>query len=153
MLQFKIRALAPDEPPPMQLLLLADPSEEIIFSYLHQSHTFVAEHATEIVGALVFQLQDNSTAEIMNVAVEEDWQGKGIGRQLVAYAIDLARQQSIKRLFVCTGNSTLPALALYKRCGFTIESIDKGYFLRNYPQPIFENGLQCTDRVKLRLEL
>lgn len=152
MTAMQIRALAPGEPLPMPLLLLADPSEELILSYIHQSHTFVAEKAGAIVGVLVLQPQ-GQLAEIRNVAVDAQHQGQGIGRKLVEFAIAWAREQSIKQLLVCTGNSSLPALALYQRCGFRVASIDEGYFVRTYPEPIFENGLPCTDRIKLRLEL
>ena len=152
MLMINIRALAPGEPLPMHLLLLADPSEELILSYIHRSYTLVAEKAGTIVGVLVLQPQ-GQMAEIRNVAVDEKYQGQGIGRLLLEHAIALARVQSINQLIVCTGNSSFPALALYQRCGFSVESIDKGYFLRTYPEPIFENGVPCTDRIKLRLEL
>ncbi|SFG70583.1 GNAT family N-acetyltransferase [Pontibacter chinhatensis] len=148
----QIRALASGEPLPLPLLLLADPSEELILSYIQQSHTFVAEKAGTIVGVLALQPQ-GQMAEIRNVAVDTQHQGQGIGRKLVEFAIAQARQQRIKQLLVCTGNSSIPALALYQRCGFRVESIDKDYFLRTYPEPIFENGLPCTDRIKLRLEL
>lgn len=148
----QIRTLVPGEPLPMPLLLLADPSEEFILSYIQQSHTFVAEKAGAIVGVLVLQPQ-GQMAEIRNVAVDAPHQGQGIGRKLVEFATAQAREQRIKQLLVCTGNSSLPALALYKGCGFRVASIDKGYFLRTYPEPIFENGIPCTDRVKLRLEL
>ncbi|MDX5483208.1 MAG: GNAT family N-acetyltransferase [Hymenobacteraceae bacterium] len=147
-----IRALAPGEPLPMHLLLLADPSEELVLSYIRRSHIFIAEQDDGVAGVLVLQL-GGDVAEIMNVAVAEKAQGQGIGQQLVAHAIKQAKLQGTKQLIVCTGNSSLPALALYRRCGFRVGSIDSGYFLRKYPAPIFENGLQCTDRIKLRLEL
>jgi ribosomal protein S18 acetylase RimI-like enzyme len=147
-----VRTLAPDEPLPMQLLLLADPSEELILSYIRQSHTLIAEHAGAVVGVLVWQ-QQGEAAEILNVAVDGKHQRQGVGRLLVTHAIAQARELSIKQLIVCTGNSSTPALALYKHSGFAVESIDPGYFLRTYPEPIFENGLACTDRIKLRLEL
>ncbi|NEM96462.1 GNAT family N-acetyltransferase [Pontibacter burrus] len=148
----RIRALSPTEQPPMHLLLLADPSEELVLSYLHKSRIFVAEKAGTIVGVLVLQPQGQQ-AEIMNIAVAEQQQGQGIGRLLLKHAIMQASKQKIKQLVVCTGNSSLPALSLYQGCGFSVVSIDEGYFLRAYPEPIFENGLPCTDRIKLRLEL
>lgn len=43
--------------------------------------------------------------------------------------------------------------ALYQRCGFSIESIEKDYFVRHYPDPIYENGIECRDMVRLRMEL
>ena len=152
MTSINIRTLALHEPLPMHLLLLADPIEEFVFAYIHNSQIFVAEQEKEAVGVLVLQ-QRGDAAELMNVGVAEKAQGQGIGRQLVEHAMEQARQKSIKQLIVCTGNSSLPALALYKSCGFSVESIDKDYFLHNYPEPIIENGLPCTDRIKLRLEL
>lgn len=146
-----IRTMQPHEPLPMHLLLDADPSEEIVLSYISQSQTFIAESRQELVGVMVLK-PEGDKAEIMNVAVEEAWQNKGIGRQLVEHAKQMAQRQGAKQITVCTGNSTLPALALYQRCGFTVQSIEKDHFLRNYPEPIFENGMQCKDRVKLVLE-
>ena len=152
MASIKIRILALHELLPMHLLLLADPKEDFVFAYIHTSQVFVAEQEKEAAGILVLQ-QKGNTAEIMNVAVAEKARGQGIGRQLVEHAIEQAKEKSTKQLIVCTGNSSLPALALYKRCGFVVDSIEKDYFLHNYPEPIIENDLPCTDRIKLRLEL
>lgn len=152
MAAIRIRALSSSEQLPMHLLLLADPSEELILSYIHKSLAFVAEKAGAIVGVLVLQLR-GQIAEIMNIAVAEQQQGQGIGHLLLKHVIHQTSRQNVKQLIVCTGNSSLPALSLYQRYGFRVESIDKGYFLRTYPEPIFENGLLCTDQIKLRLEL
>ena len=40
-----------------------------------------------------------------------------------------------------------------QRCGFSIESIEKDYFVRHYPEPIYENEIECRDMVRLRMEL
>ena len=29
----------------------------------------------------------------------------------------------------------------------------KQYFVRHYPEPIYENGIECRDMVRLRMEL
>ena len=64
-----------------------------------------------------------------------------------------ARAAECRILEVGTGNAGIGQLALYQRCGFSIESIEKDYFVRHYPEPIYENGIECRDMVRLRMEL
>jgi ribosomal protein S18 acetylase RimI-like enzyme len=106
-----------------------------------------------IVGEYVLLATRPQTAEIVNLAVSEDMQGRGIGRQLVLHAVELARQDGFKKLEIGTGNSSLGQLALYQKCGFRMASIDRNFFTRHYPQPIYENGLQCRDMVRLAMNL
>ena len=48
-----IRKLNLDEEPPMDLLLLADPSKVIVEEYLQRGECFVAESGTRIIGVYV----------------------------------------------------------------------------------------------------
>lgn len=48
-----------------------------------------------------------------------------------------------------TGNSSIDQLAFYQKCGFRIAAIDPDFFIRHYPEPIFENGIQCRDMIRL----
>lgn len=52
-----------------------------------------------------------------------------------------------------TGNSSIQRLALYQKCGFRMASIDHDFFLKHYDEPIYENGIQCMDMVRLSLVL
>ena len=36
-------------------------------------------------------------------------------------------------------------MAFYQRYGFRVTSIDHDFFVKNYPEPIFENGIQLFD--------
>ena len=55
---------------------------------------------------------------IHTLAVHPAYQGRGVARQLLAYAQTLARQAGMRalRLDVCVGNT--PAIRLYEQCGF-----------------------------------
>ena len=44
-------------------------------------------------------------------------------------------------------------MALYTRCGFRMEWIDRGFFSLHYPEPILEAGLPCTDMVRMGMLL
>ncbi|WP_047981762.1 GNAT family N-acetyltransferase [Ornithinibacillus contaminans] len=149
----EIRKLRADEKAPMELLLLADPSEEMIKKYVNAGECFVAESKQQIVGIYVLFPTKPDTIELVNVAVVEDLHGSGIGKQLVMHAIKQAKIMGYKTLEVGTGNSSIGQLALYQKCGFRITEIEWDYFVKHYPEKIVENGIWCRDRVCLVMDL
>ncbi|WP_390620959.1 GNAT family N-acetyltransferase [Brevibacillus massiliensis] len=93
------------------------------------------------------------TVELVNIAVDEQHKGKGIGKRLVTHAIQQAKFKGYKTIEVGTGNSSIGQLALYQKCRFRITGIDRDLFVRHYPQEIFEQGIQCRDMVRLSRDL
>jgi ribosomal protein S18 acetylase RimI-like enzyme len=91
--------------------------------------------------------------ELVNIAVAEKQQGRGIGKQLVLHAIETAKSLGSKSLEVGTGNSSVGQLAFYQKCGFRIVGVDRDFFTRHYSKPIYENGIQCRDMIRLVLHL
>ena len=57
------------------------------------------------------------------VAVDEEYQHRGIGRALVKHAISYAYKLQGKDLSVATQLDNKPACRLYSRCGFSLESV------------------------------
>lgn len=148
-----IRKIEKDEAIPWPLLELADPSLEKVKAYVESGDLYVALINNHIVGEYVLMLTSEKAAEIMNVAVDPAWQGKGIGKRLVLDAIERAKDKGVVRVEIGTGNSSIGQIELYKKCGFTITGIEKGFFLKNYPDPIYENGVRCEDMVRMALTL
>jgi ribosomal protein S18 acetylase RimI-like enzyme len=148
-----IRPLSNNESPPMPLLLLADPSEQLVLDYIRRGQCFVAETEGNIVGVYVLLPTRPKTAEIVNIAVAPEHQGKGIGKQLVQHAIETTKQQGYQTIEIGTGNSSIGQLALYQKCGFRITGIDKDFFVRHYTEPILENGIPCRDMIRLAQDL
>ncbi|MEF2244623.1 GNAT family N-acetyltransferase [Paenibacillus sp. IITD108] len=148
-----IRYLAEGEAAPMPLLLLADPSEKLVQQYLKSGHCLVAEENGEIVGVIVLVKKASAKMEIINVAVAEACQGKGIGKQLIKRAIQEASQLGAKTLEVGTGNSSIYQLLLYQKCGFRITEVEKDFFIKHYDEPIIENGIPCVDMIRLSMNL
>ena len=142
----------PSEQAPMALLLEADPSPVTIASYLQEGHCVVARLNDAIVGVYVIKALTASTWELMNIAVAPEHQSQGIGALLLHHAIDQARQLGAKRLELGTG-SFGHQLTFYQRAGFRVVAVEPDYFLTHYPEPLFENGLQYRDRLRLALEL
>lgn len=149
----EIRRLRTNEHPPMELLLLADPSRKLIEEYLGRGECYVTEADNRIVGTYVLLPTRPDTVELVNVAVAEELHGRGIGKQLVLHGVRTAKSKGFKTLEVGTGNSGVGQLALYQKCGFRIVGVDLDFFVRHYPEPIFENGMPCRDMIRLSQDL
>jgi hypothetical protein len=44
-------------------------------------------------------------------------------------------------------------LSFYQRFGFRVDSVWKNHFINNYDDPIFEDGIQLKDMLRLTLKL
>lgn len=149
--ELQIEQLQNREEIPWDLLLLADPSREVIEAYLPKSQIFLGTLDNKIIGVYVLTALENGVIELKNVAVDKTHQGKGFGKQLIMDAIARTKQQGAKRIEVGTGNSSLLQLALYQKCGFRIVGIEKDFFIKNYKEKIIENGIRCVDMIRLAI--
>jgi ribosomal protein S18 acetylase RimI-like enzyme len=143
------RPLTEGEEKPYSLLLLADPSKAIVDAYLKSSHIFIADLHNEVVGAIVLQAQEEGIIEIKNVAVMPALQGQGIGLYLLKNAVLSARKMNFNTIQIGTANSSIGQLYLYQKAGFEITAVKKNFFTDNYPEPIYENGLQARHLIML----
>ncbi|MBD7966829.1 GNAT family N-acetyltransferase [Paenibacillus gallinarum] len=152
-MEYTIRSLEKEDPVPYDLLLLADPSKAVIDEYIHRGQISVAVSHGEIIGIVVLLHTRPQTYEIVNLAVKEECQGKGIGKVLLRYALDQAKDQGATTMEIGTGNSSLDQLGFYQREGFRITGIDRDFFIKHYPDPIIENGIPCVDMLRLSKEV
>ena len=90
---------------------------------------------------------------LKNIAIDKAFQGRGFGKRLLKYADEISRQSNYNQLIIGTGNSSIGQLYLYQVQGFEIDHIEKDYFLYNYHNPFFENGIQCKHKVVLVKQL
>jgi len=138
---------------PMDLLLLADPSEELVKSYLEKGTCYIAELSGEIVGVILIMETKPYTVEIMNLAVKEELHNNGIGKKLLLFAIEEIKKGDTKIIEIGTGNPGVVQMLLYQKCGFRIVDIDFDFFRRTHPEPIYENGIECRDMIRMRIDL
>ena len=87
-----------------------------------------------------------------NISIKADRQAQGIGTQLLRYALKELAVLCIRQVELGTGTFG-HQLAFYQRLGFRVEAVVKNHFLENYPDPIFENGIQHKDMLRLCLNL
>lgn len=142
-----------EETPPMDLLLLADPSIRLVKEYVNRGHCYVAEESSQPIGVYVLLPTRPDTIELVNVAVSENLHGRGYGKQLVNHAVDQARELGYATIEVGTGSTGVAQLALYQKCGFRMTGIDWDFFVRHYDEEIYENGMRLRDMVRMSLDL
>lgn len=148
-----IKKLGAGENIPYDLLLLADPSTEAVDEYVHRGDCYIAIMDNNIIGVYVLIKTRPFTMELVNVAVDENYQGKGIGKALVNDSINKARESGAKVIEVGTGNPGASQLMLYQKCGFRLVGIDRDFFKKHYEEEIMENGIRCIDMVRMSQDL
>lgn len=136
---------------PMDLLQLADPSRAKIEGYLRQSRCFIATLKGQSIGVCIVKQISTDTHELMNISVAPEHQQNGIGKKLLRHVIISTREAKSNRLEVGTGTFGYQ-LAFYQREGFRVDVIDKDFFLVNYEEPIYEDGIQLKDMLRLVLK-
>ena len=152
-MKLEIRKLGHSEKPPMDLLLEADPSEEMIEKYLYAGECYIAEGEGEIVGVFVLMPNTAHEIEIKNISVLEKYQHQGVGKDIVKYVVRIAKLEGYEELIVKTADVSKDAIKFYEKMKFTHDFTVKGYFIQYYDQPIMENGKQATDQVVMKRKL
>ncbi len=99
------------EPKPMQ----ADYAAAIAF------HRIDLAHAGKDLAGLIETIAEPDHLLIENVAVLPSWQGRGIGRTLMAHAEQLAATLRYRELRLYTNQAFTENVALYRRLGYRVE--------------------------------
>ena len=135
------------------LLLLAEESESALrWSLEHMADAvYRVDLGAALVGAVTMRWQGAAT-EILELGVAPAEQGRGLGRQIVAWLADEARRRGKRQLIVGTGNSSLGNIAFYQKCGMRMDHVRPNYF-GYYRSPIYEHGIQKRDLLVFRLDL
>ena len=113
----------------------------------------IAKYRGEVIGVYALLRHATTRFELMNIAVRDDFRGKGFGRWLLGHAIGVAESKGARVIEVGTGNSSFANLAFFQRSGFRITGVVRDYYVDNYPQTIVENDIARRDMVRLTLEL
>ena len=153
-MEVSIFKLSDQSKAPYDLLLLADPHKESIEKYLSNGTCFIVENDNEdVIGCYVLKSNSPIEVEIVNIAVEERYQGKGIGKQMLNHAIDYAHGCGYTKLAIGTANSSIYQLYLYQKIGFDIDRIEKDHYLHFYPDTLEENGIPTKHKILLTMDL
>ena len=90
-------------------------------------HILIAEMDGAAVGTCALVVMPDETFELVKMAVSESHQGQGIGRELMASAVETARRVGAKRLHLETNSVLAPAIRLYESFGFIRVATDSEF--------------------------
>jgi ribosomal protein S18 acetylase RimI-like enzyme len=88
-----------------------------------RTHFFIAELDKDIVGILTiatYDIPSGTKVWIEDVVVDESQRGKGIGKELMLFAVDFAKTTGAKAIELTSRPSRIAANQLYKKLGFVI---------------------------------
>lgn len=93
------------------------PMEQDYAERIAATDAFVLEDEDGIAGLLILEL-DGAHLFVDNVAIDPSRQGKGLGRRLLAYAEERARERGFAELRIYTHQKMTENIELYTRLGY-----------------------------------
>lgn len=106
-------------------------------------HGWVLECGGEIAGYTMVMIAAGE-AHLLNLTVGATWQRRGLGRNLLAFVVKLARDYGARAILLEVRPSNSAARALYASAGFSEIALRRGY----YP-----DGAVREDAILLELSL
>ena len=88
---------------------------------------WVYEVGGEIIGHAVLMMVLDE-AHLLNITIAPSWRRQGLGRVLLEHAMNAARHQLARALFLEVRPSNTTAIALYEKSGFEAIGLRKGYY-------------------------
>ena len=114
-----------------------------------RANLFVADVEGQVAGSVNIAVPGSSMIEVAYdnelefrmLAVHPRYQGRGIGRKLVGFVLDHARQRDLSQVVITTMGSMTTAQAMYTRLGFHREP-DRDWNLYTAGIVDYEQGLE-----------
>ena len=88
-------------------------------------------------------------AHIATIAVHPDFRRQGIGEQILLYALRAARAEGAQRAFLEVSAGNAAAQAMYRKYGFTVAGVRRGYYKDNNEDAFLMNleKFDCVETV------
>lgn len=141
----------------LELLLLADDSEQEVRSYMFRGRLFLLQETStaRVIGQLLLLCEHKGCAEIRNVSITTEQQHRGLGRCLVRNVLSRLRTEGTMCVRVGTSTADVENIAFYQKIGFRCLSIERNAFTsrRGYPADLRSNGIRVIDKIWLEMHL
>lgn len=109
---------------PIDVQVLRHPQEHIVDP---GGSIFMAQWDGELAGAVAMKFVAPGIYEMTKMAVDDQFQGKGIGRALAEGAIAWAGARKADKVVLYSSSKLETALALYRKLGFQHVPVDGPY--------------------------
>ncbi len=117
-------------------------SEEMLSGVLTTPYqwSLLAEEDGKIYGyACLFSLFE--TAELLNIAVDTAYRGRGIGEKLLMAVHEKAKAMGAERILLEVRVSNAPAIAMYEKHGYIKIAVRKRYYANGEDADIMEKKI------------
>ena len=94
---------------------------------------YVAVSDGEVIGFILISMRGSFTGYIKSIAVREDWRGRGIGSDLLAFAEKRILRDS-PNVFICVSSFNSRARGLYERLGYETVGELRDFIVRGYDE-------------------
>jgi predicted GNAT family N-acyltransferase len=84
----------------------------------HQDVIFIAEHGGKVIGCLMLHRKSDAIIQFRQMAVYDEWQGKGVGRDLMLAAEGYCREQGYQFVVL---HARKVAVGFYRSLGYIVE--------------------------------
>jgi ribosomal protein S18 acetylase RimI-like enzyme len=101
---------------PIDVEVLGDPEGVIINK---GGYIYFAKWRDAIVGTFALIAEGDGIYELGKMAVNEEYQGKKIGNQLLQYCLEQASELGATKVILYSNTKLVPAIHLYRKYGFT----------------------------------
>lgn len=130
----------------MDILLIGDEEETMVCKYLDIGNLYALYDSGVLKSVCALIFADKTTVEIKNLATWPKFQNQGCASFLLEY---IFKKYEGFDIILGTGENE-KTLNFYKKRGFVEFSRIENFFIKNYPRPIIENGMQLKDMIYLR---
>lgn len=134
----------------IDLLLLGDEDEKMIDKYLERGEMYILDD-NGIKAECVVTDEGSKILEIKNIAVSSKFQKQGYGKKLIEFITE-KYSENFSVIQAGTGDSPF-TIPFYEKCGFRKSHIVKNFFIDNYKNPIYEEGVQLINMIYLQKNL
>ncbi|HFC11346.1 MAG TPA: GNAT family N-acetyltransferase [Anaerolineae bacterium] len=119
------------------LAMFADESKEI----------YVAKMANELVGFMVLHMNGAFVGYLQTIGVFPAWQGRGIGRKLIAFAEKRVFTDS-PNLFLCVSSFNKRAQKFYQTLGYAVVGELKDYLVAGHAEILMRKSIAPWHRFR-----
>lgn len=90
-------------------------------------HCWIMECGAEIVGYSVAMIGVGE-AHLLNLSITADWQRRGLGREMLKFVVQLARDFVARKIYLEVRPSNIAGRRLYARAGFAEIATRRDYY-------------------------
>ncbi len=121
----------------------------------HLENGFLERCDGRIVGLLTYHVDDD---EMEVLTLNATLEGKGIGSSLMLTAIEKAREEGNRRIWLTTTNANLQAIGFYQRLGFRmiavhVGAVDEARKIKPQIPEVGERGIPIHDEIVMELRI